>query len=202
MDLFEAMKGRQSVRRFRKDPVPREKILAMVEAAIGAPTAGNSQNVRFLVVEDRETLHRMKGIVDQILGRVTGKEVPKEKTNYHNLFAAAPAAVCVVSQPYESATDRQLREKDPERHRVRRFQVNPGLQGACACIAQFLLAAHALGFGACWMTGPLLAKAELESALGIRYPEELVAILALGKPELPLPPKPPRKAAAEITTFR
>ncbi len=201
MDVFTAMKGRQSVRKFLKDPVPREKILRMVEAATWAPSAGNAQNVRFLVVEDKEMLRRMKGIVDEILGRVTGKDVPPEKTNYHNLFWSAPAAVCVVGSPYESATDRFLREKDPERLKIRRYQVNAGLQSLAASVTQFLLAAHALGFGTCWMTGPLIAKPELESALSVRFPEELLAVIALGKPDA-LPPKPPRKEAAEITTFR
>jgi len=201
MDVFEAMKGRQSIRKFRKDPIPRDHILRMVEAATWAPTAGNAQNFRFVVVQDRETLARMRGIVDEIVGRVTGKEVPKDKVTYHNLFAAAPAAVCVVGSPYESMTDKALREKDPERHKVRRFQVNAGLQGVAAGIAQLLLAAYALGYGTCWMTGPLIAKPELESALSVRYPEELLAIVAVGKPDA-APPKPPRKPAEEITTFR
>lgn len=201
MDVFEAMKGRQSIRKFLKDPVPRAQILKMVEAAMQAPTAGNAQNARFIVVEDRELRGRMKGIVDQTVSRITGKEIPPEKLNNHNLFAGAPAVVCVVGTPYESATDKALREKDPERHRIRRYQVNAGLQSVAAVIAQFAVAAHALGFGSCWMTGPLVAKPELESVLSIRFPEELLAIVALGKPEA-VPPKPPRKGAAEITTFR
>ena len=109
--------------------------------------------------------------------------------------------ICVVGAPYESATDRTLREKDPERYKARRFQVNPGLQGISAGITQFILAACALGYGTCWMTGPLIAKPELESALSIRHPEELLAIIAVGKPDA-APPKPPRKPASEITTFR
>jgi nitroreductase len=109
--------------------------------------------------------------------------------------------ICVIGAPYESATDRALREKDPERYKARRFQVNPGLQGISAGITQFLLAAYALGYGTCWMTGPLIAKKELESALTVRHPEELLAIIALGKPDA-APPKPPRKPASEITTFR
>ena len=201
MDVFDAMKGRQSIRKFRKDPVPREQILRMVEAATWAPSAGNTQNVRFLVVEDQALLSRMKGIVDEILTRVTGKEIPPGKINYHNLFAAAPAAVCVVGKPYESATDRQIREKDPERHRVRRYQVNAGLQSVASAITQFLLAAYSLGYGTCWMTGPLVAKPELESALSIRPPEELLAVVALGKPDSS-PPKPPRKPPEEVTEFR
>jgi nitroreductase len=201
MDVFDAMKGRQSIRKFRKDPVPREKILRMVEAATWAPSAGNTQNVRFLVVEDPALLSRMKGIVDEILARVTGKEIPPGKINYHNLFAVAPAAVCVVGKPYESATDRQMREKDPERHRVRRYQVNAGLQSVASAITQFLLAAYSLGYGTCWMTGPLVAKPELESALSLRPPEELLAVVALGKPDSS-PPKPPRKPPEEVTEFR
>lgn len=201
MDVFDAMKGRQSIRKFRRDPVPREKILKMVEAASWAPSAGNAQNVRFLAVQDADLLSRMRGIVDEVLSRVTGKEVPDGKITYHNLFAAAPAAVCVIGRPYESATDRHLREKDPERHRVRRYHVNAGLQSIAAAITQFLLAAHSLGYGTCWMTGPLVAKQELESALSVRAPEELLAIVALGKPDAS-PPKPPRKPPEEITEFR
>jgi nitroreductase len=201
MDVFTAMKGRQSVRKFRKDPVPREKLLRMAEAATWAPSAGNAQNVRFVVVEDRALLSAMKGIVDEIFARVTGKEVPPDKVNYQNLFIGAPAAVCVIGSPYESSTDKILRDKDPERLKVRRYQVNAGLQSVAASVTQFLLAAHALGYGACWMTGPLIAKPELESALSIRFPEELLAVIAVGKPDV-LPPKPPRRPAEEIMTFR
>ncbi len=201
MDVFETMKGRQSIRKFRKDPIPKEHILRMAEAASWAPTAGNAQNFRFIAVQDRDTLARMRGIVDEVVSRFTRNEPPGDKATYHNLFAFAPAAICVVGAPYESATDRTLREKDPERYKARRFQVNPGLQGIAAGIAQFILAACALGYGTCWMTGPLIAKKELESALSVRHPEELLAIVALGKPDA-APPKPPRKPASEITTFR
>jgi nitroreductase len=201
MDIFEAMKGRQSVRKFLKEPVPHDAILKMAEAATWCPTAGNAQNFRFIVVENKELLGRMKGIVDQVYTRSAGKEAPPDKASSHTLFAAAPAAVCLVGMPYESATDRALRERDPERHRIRRYQVNAGLQSVAAAAMQFILAAYALGYGTCWMTSPLIAKPELESALSIRFPDELLAIIAIGKPDSP-PPKPIRKSPAEITTFR
>ena len=202
MDVFETMKSRKSIRKFRKDPVPREHILRMAEAASWAPTAGNSQNFRFIAVLERETIDRMRGIVDEIVSRITGTEgAGEKKATYQNLFAFAPAVICVVGAPYESATDKTLREKDPERYKARRFQVNPGLQGISAGTTQFILAACALGYGTCWMTGPLIAKQELESALSIRHPEDLLAIIAVGKPDAS-PTKPPRKPASEITTFR
>jgi len=174
--------------------------MRMIEAASWAPTAGNSQNFRFIVIQDNETLVRMKGIVDEVIERYTEKTTPEGQQTYYNLFAFAPAAVCVVGLPYESATDSILQTKDPERFKQRRFAVNPGLQGVSAGIAQFLLAAHALGYGACWMTGPLIAKAELESILAVRHPEELAAIIALGKPASAAS-NPPKKAPEEIVTF-
>jgi nitroreductase len=201
MDVFETMKARQSIRKFRKDQVPREHILRMAEAASWAPTAGNSQNFRFIAVQERETIDRMRGIVDEIVARITGNDDTGGKATYQNLFAFAPSVICVVGAPYESATDKMLREKDPERYKARRFLVNPGLQGISAGVTQFILAACALGYGTCWMTGPLIAKPELESALSVRHPEELLAIVAVGKPDA-APPKPPRKPASEITTFR
>ncbi|GAB4368604.1 MAG: nitroreductase family protein [Deltaproteobacteria bacterium] len=200
IDLFDAMRERRSIRRFKPDPVPREKILAMVAAAMEAPAAGNVRNYRFLVVERRDLLAQMRGIVDEILSRVTGSPVSGRIT-HHNLFAAAPAAVCVVGTPYESATDRHLRANDPERHRVRRWQVNPGLQSVSAAVTQFLLAAHGLGYGTCWMTGPLVAKAELESVLSVTPPEELLAVIAVGLPDSATP-KPVRESPETITEFR
>ena len=201
MDIFKAMKERRSIRNFLNEIVPKDQIMRMVEAASWAPTAVNAQNFRFIVIQDKETLVRMKEIVDKTVERFTGKTIQEGKQTYYNLFAFAPAAICVVGLPYESIIDNILRTKDPNRYNQRRFAVNPGLQGVSAGITQLLLAAHALGYGTCWTTGPLIAKAELELILQIRQPEELVAIIALGKPASDVS-APPRKAPEEIVTFK
>jgi nitroreductase len=200
VDLFAAMNGRRSVRRFLPDAVPREALSRMVEAALEAPTAGNAQNFRFLVLTDRVLVRRMKAVVDSVLAASAGRPDPGEAPTPHNLFAFAPVTVCVLSTPYESATDAEMKIRDPERFRLRRERVNPGLQGVAAAVTQFLLAAHALGYGACWMTGPLAAKGELEEELGVRPPEELVALVALGRPA-DAGKKPPRKSVESVTEF-
>ena len=56
----------------------------------------------------------MRGIVDEIESRVTGSDPPGGKATYQNLFAFAPAVICVIGAPYESAMDRTLREKAPD----------------------------------------------------------------------------------------
>lgn len=52
MDLWEALKTRRSVRSYKTDPVPREKVERVLEAARIAPSAANRQPWHFFVVTD------------------------------------------------------------------------------------------------------------------------------------------------------
>lgn len=55
MDLFEALYTTRAMRRTTTEPVPDEVVAAMLDAAVRAPSGGNSQNWRFLVVTDQAT---------------------------------------------------------------------------------------------------------------------------------------------------
>jgi nitroreductase len=50
MDLFDAILGRRSIRRFTDQPVGREEIVRILEAGAWAPSGLNNQPWRFLVV--------------------------------------------------------------------------------------------------------------------------------------------------------
>jgi nitroreductase len=52
MDLYEALYTTRAMRRVAPDPVPDQVAAAMLDAAVRAPSGGNSQNWRFLVVRD------------------------------------------------------------------------------------------------------------------------------------------------------
>jgi nitroreductase len=54
MDLFEAMRCAPTSRRFTADPVPREALVRALEHARFAPSGGNRQGWRVVVVEDAE----------------------------------------------------------------------------------------------------------------------------------------------------
>ena len=54
MDLFDAVEARCSIRNYRPDPVPEEKLMRIMEAARLAPSAGNIQEWRFVIVTDAE----------------------------------------------------------------------------------------------------------------------------------------------------
>ena len=51
MSVLEAMRGRKSVRRFRPDPVPRETVCTILDAAARAPSGTNTQPWNVYVVE-------------------------------------------------------------------------------------------------------------------------------------------------------
>ena len=59
MDLYEALYTTRAMRRVKPDPVPDEVAAAMLDAAIRAPSGGNSQNWRMLVVRDPDLRARL-----------------------------------------------------------------------------------------------------------------------------------------------
>ncbi len=58
--VLNVIRDRRTVRKFKSDPVPMEHIMKILEAAHFAPTAGNQQPWKFLVVQDRKRLDRLK----------------------------------------------------------------------------------------------------------------------------------------------
>ena len=58
--LFDIIKNRRTVRDFKPTPVPKEHILKILDMARSAPTSGNQQPWKFLVVQDRAKLDRLK----------------------------------------------------------------------------------------------------------------------------------------------
>lgn len=58
--LFTVFKDRRSVRQYTSTPVPREHIIKMLDIARSAPTAGNQQPWKFLVIQDREKIDALK----------------------------------------------------------------------------------------------------------------------------------------------
>jgi nitroreductase len=54
MELSEALYTTRAMRRVKPDPIPHDVQAAILDAAVRAPSGGNSQNWRFLIVTDAE----------------------------------------------------------------------------------------------------------------------------------------------------
>jgi nitroreductase len=59
MDVFEAVQRRRSIRAYGSTPVPKDKLMKLLEAARLAPSAGNVQPWHFVVVMDYEKRRRI-----------------------------------------------------------------------------------------------------------------------------------------------
>jgi nitroreductase len=54
MDILEAIKGRRSIRKYKKDPLYEEQVTQILEAGRWAPSRGNSQPWKFIVLKNTQ----------------------------------------------------------------------------------------------------------------------------------------------------
>ncbi len=206
MDLYDAIKGRKSIRRFKPDPVPEEDIRKILDAGRLAPSANNTQPWSFLVIKDRAVLTKMASAVRDMIDRmIPFAEDEKQrqrfaayKNTYYTFFEHAPAVIAVFMEGYDAGTDRLLARMGYSPEEVKRLRPSPGLQSVAAAIEHMLLAIHALGYGSCWMTGPLIAQEAFEKLLGYGKEKAITALLPVGVPSEAPSPRP-RKTLAEIS---
>jgi len=60
MELSEVIRKRRSIRKFKNDSVPREMISEIIKSAMFALSAVNRRPVHLLVIEDRETIGKIR----------------------------------------------------------------------------------------------------------------------------------------------
>src|SRR3954471_24441659 len=80
--IFELMHTMRAMRRLKPDPVPRDLLEQLVEAATWAPSASNSQAYSYLIVTDRAQMARLAVLWRTVadfyltLGMKLGKKYP------------------------------------------------------------------------------------------------------------------------------
>ena len=84
MDIDEALYTTRAMRRVKPDPVPLEVQARILDAAIRAPSGGNTQNWRFLLVDDKEVIGRLAPLYQDAIDQLW-------RTVYADRIAAAEA---------------------------------------------------------------------------------------------------------------
>ncbi|MDH4161796.1 MAG: nitroreductase family protein [Nitrospirota bacterium] len=206
MDLFDAIAQRTSIRRFKDQPVPEEDIRRILDAGRLAPSANNTQPWSFLVLRDKALLANMAEAVRQQVDRMLpfaenekqAQRLAAYKSNYYTFFEKAPVVIAAFMEAYDASANQLLARMGYSAEDIARLRPNPGLQSVAAAIEHMLLAAHALGYGSCWMTGPLVAQEAFEKILGYGREKFIAALLPLGVPDEKASSKP-RKSLTEIS---
>jgi nitroreductase len=192
MSFAAAVQGRASVRRYLLEPVARDDVRRMIALATRAASAGNAQMWRFVAVENAAVRRQLRTAVDDRLDEIAAwpelagheREV-KAVRAYATFFAEAPLVIAVMALPYHSRTDGLLEARGFSQSERDRLRQRPDLQSVGAAVQLLVTAAHALGYGACWMSAPVVAAEEIERILDVEPAAQLVAIVPVGRPAKP-----------------
>lgn len=210
-DLEKLIKGRRSIRRWKKEDVPEEFLKIAVELATWAPNGGNYQGWRFVVVKKRELIAKManavQSVVDQIASWPEAESWREEVNRYRknaSFFRDAPVCIGVFSSAYQSPLDKVLmvRESiDPKAKEIMGFRRSAptAVQSVAAAVATMLLVLHSMGLGAVWMVSPIQAKKEIEALLNTPPNMDLICLVAVGYPNEY--PQKGRRPVEEVLEF-
>ena len=170
MDVFEAIRTTRAMRRLDPDrPVSDADLLTIVEAATKAPSGGNSQPVRWLVVTDGDLRRQLGEIYRKAWGPVSGMYRSREldDTTERVMTSAdylgehmgdAPAIVIPCSRNADAGSS-----------------VYPAVQN-------LFLAARALGLGTTLTTVHRRHEDEVRAVLGIPEDVHTFAMIPVGYP--------------------
>ena len=193
MELYDAMRATFSAREFTADPLPDETLVRILDHARFAPSGGNRQGARVIVVRERTTREALVRLTEPAARRYTAQriagenpwntvvasevtpedvgrtEVPESLTA--PLLTAPVVLVVCVDLALVAATDSEL-------DRV-------GIVGGGSVYPlawNVLLAARAEGFGGTFTTMAVAAEPEVQALLGIPVTWAVACVLPLGRP--------------------
>ncbi len=182
MDVFEAIKGRRSIRRYKTDDVPEEKINAVLDAARWAPSWKNTQCSRFVVVRDKDTKLKLA----DTLGGVRGGANPSA-----DAVKNAPVLIVICAKMGRSGYDDDRKIATDKGDYWYMFDTGLAAQN-------LMLAAHAVGLAS--VPAGLFDAPKAAEILGVPADVRVVMLLPLGYPDEERA-APPRKGIAEISSL-
>ncbi len=187
---------RRSVRKYKDKQVPEKLVRRVLEAGRFAPSAGNSQPWRFVVIRDREMIEEMEKYVrlrcrvlkfllnwqTSPLGRLAWLNTQITARVLPNLMHPIPfGAITLIADGklklFHGAPTVILILMD--KRGAAKPEVDVGI-----CGQNMVLAAHSLGLGTCWVGFVEVFKfgTKWKKKLGIEWPYRLVEGIALGYP--------------------
>jgi len=150
MEAFNCIKTRRSIRKYLQKAVEFDKVCLILDAAAKAPSSGNLQDYRFIVITDK---NKIRLIADHC--------------SEQYWISEAPLLIIVCSDIERTESYYGLRGQ-------RLYSI----QNAAAAIQNILLSAHALGLGACWIGS--FDEGFLSSEFGIPEKVRPQAIIPIG----------------------
>lgn len=190
MYLFNILKNRRTVRKFRPTIVPKEHILKILDTARFAPTAGNQQPWKFLVIQNRERLDELgREALLWYLERYKEKKKPSQEELTEAKKTLKEMLKNVLSAPVYVAVLIDSTAKYPN------YIVYDGTLAA----GYLMIAARALGYGTGFFT-TFFPEKKMKTFFKIPETFRLVCFTPIGVPDQ-WPETPPKKDLADLVIF-
>lgn len=204
-DILDVISTRQSIRRYKPDPVPDELLMKVLEAGRWAPTGENDQPWILIVVTNPETRRKIGELGMIETGAFSSAEYGMGKLHQRYAGVKDPAErERVMKMMYSGATSQIATNAPVVIAVVGTVNALNTPYDLCACIENMLLEAHSLGLGAVWVEGPAAPtrrKKIFKELMGIptgmgEY--HIQAYVALGWPLRPRRHPRPKKSLEDI----
>ncbi len=166
MDALEAILTRQSVGKMKSDPVSRELIEKLLDAAVQAPNHYKVRPWRFVVLTGKG-LSRLGDVMAQSL-KSRFPDLPVEALDKER------------AKPLRSPLIIAVGVDQPSEPKVLEIENICAVAAACQNI---LLATHALGLAGHWRTGDAARDLSIKKFLGFAENQHILAFLYVGYPE-------------------
>ena len=193
--LFETINTQRQPTRFKPDPVPKEAIEKIIDAATKAPSGVNSQPWDFVVITDRDLISGVGQLYHDawLEAIVAESESPIIKAARYlaNHMSEAPVLILVCvddSRGYIPHTPGQPIVRDLYASSI------------WLAVQNLFLAARGLGLGTRLTTAHIRREPEIKALLGIPDHVETVVLTPLGYPKGRFGP-PNRRPGSEVTSY-
>ncbi len=184
MDALAALSTRHSVAPpFLAGPGPDEQTLAEILAAgASAPDHGRLRPWRFVVIRGAAR-ERLGEVFAEALRRRQPDAPPEALEQERNRPLRAPVVIAIVAK------------LEPQHPKIPEIEQ---ILSTGAAVENILVAAHARGFGAKWLTGANAYDDHVKAALGLAGDDRLAGFVHLGTID-GKPPQVPHADARELT---
>ncbi|HVP26898.1 MAG TPA: nitroreductase family protein [Candidatus Bathyarchaeia archaeon] len=192
MDFSEVVAKRRSVRKFKEEPVPTNILSRILDAGRWAPSAGNSQPWRFVVVTDTDVKRRIAEVCTESSKKAWAGFSP-ECARYLAARGGSWDKSSMMKIPVLVVVCYEVSE------RIRDELV---LGSVWAAVENMLLAATDEGLGSCIYTFYDMEEEErIKEALRVPEKFRVVAMVQLGY-SVAQPLTPSRKTLDEIVSYQ
>jgi len=173
-DMATYLKKRRSVRRFTKDPVPKEKILQVLDIARYAASGGNGQPVQWIVVHDEKRVKKISGLTIDWMKTLLNSNHPM--SGYIPvLISAWDGGNDVICRGAPHLIVAHIPDGNP---------IAP--VDAIIALTHFDIAAPAFGIGTCWAGFVAMAAMSyepLQMELGLPAGRKCAYVMMFGNPQ-------------------